>query len=154
MAQGDIHWFGQGLFECLSKQHDLANDVLKLSIVDASITPTITTVLPHFGGAGTTNFASAQVPTGGSSYTGPITLANKTLVQVAGVTKLRADIINAAQDASGFTNGRWGIIFNFTDASKRALGFVDLGGVISLVSAPLAIDWNGVSNDVLTGNPA
>lgn len=152
MAAGDLHWFGQALHDLGNKQHDLSNDVLKLVIVTSATVPTLTTAAPHFGGTGTTNFASTQVATGGTSYTGPITLTSKSWTNVAGVPRLRADIINLAQDASGFTNGAYGIVFNNSDASKRALGYVELGAV-SLVSAPLAIDWNGVSNDMLTLNP-
>lgn len=154
MAAGEIHWFGQALFDCLSKQHDLGADVIKLGIVDATVTPSLTTAAPHWGGTGTTNFAAAQVPVAGTSYTGPVTLTNKSLVNVAGVSKLRADIVNCPQDAAGFTNGRWGILYNFTDVNKRALGFVDLGSTISLVAAPLALDWNGVSNDTLAISPS
>ena len=50
--------------------------------------------------------------------------------------------ITLAQDASGFTNGRWGIVYNNTDANKRAVGFLDLGSDRSLVAGSLTITMN------------
>jgi hypothetical protein len=51
-----------------------------------------------------------------------------------------------AQDASGATNIAWGIIYNNTDANKRAAAFVELStaGAISLQAGPLEIRWNNV----------
>jgi hypothetical protein len=59
-------------------------------------------------------------------------------------------VVSLAQDASGFTNGRWGILYNDTAAGKQALAYVDLGSDRSLVTGPLTIDWNGATNDILT----
>lgn len=152
MATGDIHWFGQALTDLGNKIHDLTNDVLKLGIVTTATVPAITTAAPHWAGTGTTNFATNQVATTGTSYTAPLTLANKSWSNVAGVPKLRADIVTLAQDASGFANGAYGIIYNSTDANKRALGWVELSsaGTASLVAGQVVIDWNGATNDILT----
>jgi hypothetical protein len=55
-------------------------------------------------------------------------------------------------DASGFTTGAYGIIYNDTDTNKRALGFVELssGGTLSLVAGGVTIDWGGAGTDILT----
>jgi hypothetical protein len=55
-------------------------------------------------------------------------------------------------DASGFTTGAYGIIYNDTDANKRALGFVELSsaGTLSLVAGGVTIDWGGAGTDLLT----
>jgi hypothetical protein len=58
--------------------------------------------------------------------------------------------VTIAQDAAGFTNARWGIIYNNTDANKRAIAFIDLGSDRSIVSGSLTLDWSGATNDVLT----
>jgi hypothetical protein len=50
--------------------------------------------------------------------------------------------VTVAQDASGFTNGRWGIIYNNTDANKRAIGYLDLGSDRSIVGGSLTIQMN------------
>ena len=152
MATGTVKWFTQGLHDCGKKIHDLSADALQLGIVTNATVPAVSTAAPHWGGTGTTDFSANEVSTAGTSYTGPITLTTVTWTIVSNVPTLRADIITLAQDASGFTNGAYGIIFNSTDANKRCVGFVEInsGGTASLVSGQLVIDWNGATNDVLT----
>lgn len=152
MATGTVKWFAAGLLQLGSKAHNLASDTLKLGIVTSATVPSLSTAIPHWGGTGTTDFSANQVGTGGTSYTGPQTLGSVTWTLVSNVPTLRASTITLAQDASGFTDGAYGIIYNDTDASKRALGFVEINasGTASLVSGQLVIDWNGASNDILT----
>ena len=110
---------------------------------------------PHFGGTGTTNFSTTQVGIAGG-YTGPITLAGVTWTNVSGVITLRATDVVIAQNASGFANGAYGIIFNSTDANKRALGFVELSaaGTLSIVSGSVTVDFQGLGTDVLRITPS
>jgi hypothetical protein len=153
MATGDVKWFADALVALGKKQFDLSADVLKLGITTNAVVPTIGTAVPHWGGTGTTNAAANQVATTGTSYTGPITLTNVTFADVGRTgPKLRADILTLAQDASGFTNGAYGWIFDNTDANKRCLGYVELSsaGTASLVAGQVQIDWNGATNDILT----
>jgi hypothetical protein len=148
MSVGDIKWFSQALLNMGTKQFDLSNDTIKVGIVTGVTTPSVDTPDPHWNGTGTTNFAANQVATG-AAYTGPISLTNKTWTLLIGGPHLRADIINIAQDASGFTNGAFAILYDDTDTKKRALGYMDLGGALSLVPGPTTIDWNGATNDIL-----
>lgn len=152
MATGSIKWFAAGLEQLGNKLHNLSSDVLRLGIVTTATVPTIGTAIPHWGGTGTTNFATNQVVTTGTQYTGPKTLASVTWAQVANVPTLRATDIAMTQDASGFANGAWGIIYNDTDVNKRALGYLEISatGVASLVSGALTIDWGGAGTDILT----
>lgn len=155
MATGNIHVFGQGLADLNNKLIDWDTDDIRLAICTTAVVPTITTVAPHFGGTGTTNFATTQVATGGTSYTGPIALT-RTQANVAGVQTLRADIVTLPIDAAGFTNGAWGIFYNNSDANKRAFAYIELSatGVLSLVAGQVVIDWSGVNNDLITFTPA
>lgn len=150
MAAGDIKWFAQGLLDLGNKVHNLSSDTLKFGIVTSSTAPSLSTAAPHWGGTGTTDFSSTQTGTGGTSYTGPVTLASVTWTSVSNVPTLRATDISLAQDASGFTTGRYGIIYNHTDTNKRALGFVDFGSDRSLVTGSLTINFGGAGTDVLT----
>ena len=154
MATGDVKWFAQGLLDLGNKIHNLSSDTFMLGIVTSATTPAIGTAAPHWGGTGTTNFATNQVATGGTSYTGPKTLASVSWSIVSNEPTLRATDISMAQDASGFTNGLYGIIFNNTDANKRALGWVDFGTARSLVTGSLLIDWGGAGTDILKLTPA
>lgn len=152
MATGTVKWFAQAILDLGEKIHDLSSDTFKLGIVTTSTVPSLSTAAPHWGGTGTTNFASNQVGTSGTSYTGPKTLASVTWTLVSNVPTLRAANITMAQDASGFTNGGYGIIYNDTDANKRAIGFVELSssGALSLAAGQVVIDWSGANGDVLT----
>ena len=150
MATGDVKWFQQALLDIGNKIHNLGSDALQLGIVTTGTVPAIGTAAPHWGGTGTTNFASSQVGIGGG-YVGPIALATVTWSLVSAVATLRAADVVIPQNASGFANGAWGIIFNNTDANKRALAFVELSaaGSLSIVSGSVTIDWQGAGTDVL-----
>lgn len=152
MATGTVKWFAQALLDLGNKIHDLDGDMIKLGIVTTSVVPSLSTTAPHWGGTGTTNFATSQVAIGGTSYTGPQTLGTVTWSLVSNVPTFRAATITLNQDASGFTNGAYGIIYNDTDLNKRALGFIELSsaGSLSLVSGQVIIDWSGANNDILT----
>ena len=155
MAAGDIKWFRQGLMDLGNKLHDLDGDDWRLGIVTTATVPTVATAAPHWGGTGTTNFATTQVGVGGG-YTGPITLASVTWTNVAGVITLRATDVVVPQNAAGFTNGAYAIIYNNTDANKRAIGYIELNaaGTLSIVSGSFTIDFQGAGTDVLRLTPA
>lgn len=142
MAQGDLIVFDSSLPN-LIKDWDGDSDTWKMGIVDNTTTPTRDTAAPHWGGTGTTNFATNEVGTGGG-YTGPLTLSSFAFTEAAANT-FRLDFADPAtisQNASGFTNGYWAIIFNDTDTNKRALCAIDLGGPISITGGPLVIQFN------------
>lgn len=155
MAAGDVRWFQQAVLDLGNKIHNLSSDALQLGIVTSATVPSMSTAAPHWGGTGTTNFATNQVSTAGG-YTGPIALASVTWSNVSGVLTLRATDIVIPQNASGFTNGAYGIIFNNTDANKRAIAFVELSsaGTLSIVSGSVTIDWQGAGTDVLRLTPS
>lgn len=151
MATGAVKWFAQGLADIMNKIHDFDSDDWRVGIVTTATVPTVATTAPHWGGTGTTNFATTQVATTGTSYTGPVAMTTESLsLSATGVT-WRGDIITLPIDASGFTNGAWGVIYNNTDANKRAVAYVELssGGTLSLVAGQVVIDWNGGTNDIL-----
>jgi len=150
MAVGDIKWFGQGLHDLGSKLHNLSSDALKLGLITSATTPTVATAVPHFGGTGTTNMATNQVAAGTSYTAGGPTLSSVTWTVVSGVPTLRAAAVTVAQDATGFTAARWGIIYNNTNAAKQCLAYVDLGSDRSIQAGSLTLDWSGATDDILT----
>jgi hypothetical protein len=149
MAVGEIKWFGQALTDLGLKIHNLSTDVIKLGLVNSTFTPAVATSDPHFGGTGSTNLATNQVTTGTTYSTGGPTLT-KTWSNVSGVPTFRASIVTVNQDASGFTDARWGIIYNSTDANKRAIAYIDLGSARSIQAGSLTLDWSGATDDILT----
>lgn len=142
MAKGDVTWFDAGLKALGDKEIDLGGGQIKLGLVDDTITPTPTTAVPAWGAGGTTNFAANEVATGGTSYTGPITLGSQSWTDESGVMTFDADDISLSQDDSGFTDARWGILYDDSSTNKLAIAFVDLGGDTSIAGANLDITWN------------
>jgi hypothetical protein len=138
-----MKWFAQGLMDLGNKVHDLDGDDWRMGIVTTATVPAVNTAAPHWGGTGTTNFATNQVGTGGTSYTGPIVLTSEAWALTAtGAAMDWSDTpLSLAQDASGFTNGAYGIIYNNTDGNKRAIGYLEISsaGTASLVSGPITI---------------
>lgn len=155
MATGDVKWFQQALVDLGNKIHNLSSDTLNLGIVTTTTVPTMGTAAPHWGGTGTTNFATTQVGIGGG-YTGPVALAGVSWSNVAGVITLRATDVAVPQNAAGFANGAYAIIYNNTDANKRAIGFIELSsaGTLSIVSGSFSIDFQGAGTDVLRLTPS
>lgn len=149
MARGDIKWFAQALHDLGNKLHDLDTDDIKMGIVTNATVPAVNTTAPHWGGTGTTNFATNEVGTG-TAYTGPITLTESWTLDATGA-KFRLTDVNIAPDAGGgFTTGYWGIFYNNSDANKRALAYVDLGGPVGNTAGAIDFAWNGANNDVLS----
>lgn len=143
MATGTFKWFAQGLQDLGNKIHDLDSDDWRMGIV-TGVTPAVNTTAPHWGGTGTTDYATSQVATGGTSYTGPIVLtAEAWTLNATGAAMDVADI-SLAQDASGFTNGGYGIVYNNTDANKRAIGYLEISAsnAASLVTGAINITMN------------
>jgi hypothetical protein len=143
MAAGDFKWFAQGLHDLGNKIHDLDTDDWRMGIITSSTTPAVNTPVPYWlTGSGTTAMGANQVATGGTSYTAPIALASEAwTLNATGANMDCADIV-LAQDASGFTNGRWGIVYNNTNAAKQCIGYLDLGSDRSLVAGSLTITMN------------
>jgi hypothetical protein len=128
MARGDVHWFTS--FDLKAKSgvsFNLPTDVLKLAIVDNAVVPTASTADPRFGAGGSVDFSAHEVAHA-TAYTGPITLTSTGWTRSGAVNSLAAANPVVAQDAAGFTNGYYGIIYDDTVAGKYALGFGDLGG--------------------------
>lgn len=143
MAAGDITVFSQAKVDLGNKIHNLGSggDTLKLGLITNAVTPTETDAAPHWGGTGTTNFASNQVTPGGNYASGGPALTTQVFNASGANAKFDADDVAILKNASNPTTPRWGIIYNATDANKRAIAFVDLGAVIDLTAFDLSFGW-------------
>lgn len=148
MAAGDVVFFDQFLVDVQEKMHDLETDTIKLGLVTSAVTPSATTADGRWGAGGTTNFSSNQVTPGGNYATGGPAIANNAVTLTGGAAVFDGDDISITQNASNPTNARWGIIYNDTDAGKRAIGYVDLGTDINLSTGNFSVTWNasGISS--------
>ena len=150
MASGDIKWISGGLLAIGKKIHDLSADTLKVGLVTSVVTPAIADTDGRWGAGGSVNYSTNEVTPGGNYSAGGPTLASATWTNVANVPTLRATDVAIAQHASNPTNARWGIIYNSTDASKRALAFIDLGSARDLTAGAFTLDFGGAGTDILT----
>lgn len=142
MAQGDMIVFDSAIVN-IGNDWNMDGDTFNMAIVTNATVPTRDTTAPHYGGTGTTNFATNAVATA-TAWTGPVALSGLSWSEAAANT-FRLDFTDPstiAQDAGGFTDGYWAILYNNTDANKRCLCAIDLGGPISLVSGTLDINFN------------
>jgi hypothetical protein len=148
MAAGDIHMFPDYVYNsALTGQPVLwASDTLKMSISTNATVPSTSTVDPRYGSGGTTNFATTEVTPGGSYSAGGISLTTPTVTISRPNTNLNCTSpISLAANASNPTGAYWGLFYSSTDAGKHCVGYIDLGGPISLVSG-LQINVNGASS--------
>lgn len=150
MAAGDIKWFSGALLALGNKVHNLGSDTFKVGIITSAATPAVADTDPRWGAGGSVNFATNEVTPGGNYSAGGPTLAGVSWSNVSGVPTFRATDPTIAQHASNPTNARWGIVYNDTDASKRAVGYVDFGAVKDLTLGLFTINFGGAGTDVLT----
>lgn len=136
MAQGDVVIFNEALAKMLDGDW-ASTDNFYLAICDNTTTPSATTATPVLG-----DFT--EVGTAGSYTAGGTNLgALSTLVTQTGTTMTFDSATNPtwAQHASNDTDAYWGIIYNFTDAGKDAVAYVDLGGPVDMTAGDLTVTW-------------
>lgn len=144
MARGTIVIFSQAKQDILNGIHNFGTHTFNIGLVTNATVPSAATAAPHWGGIGTTNFLSNQVGVA-AEYTGPEAITG---VSITGTDPYLVDTTfnrTWPQNPSGFTNASWGIIYNATDANKRAIGYIDLtndGGAtpVSLVDGDVRVD--------------
>lgn len=138
MARGTVLMFDEFLLECGKGTHDLSTDTLKLGIVDDTITPAQTQTSPTWS-----DFSANEVSTSGGYPSGGITLTTVTFTLVSGIPTLAADDAGLTMNASGFTDGYWGILYNSSSGSGEAIGAVDMDGPVSEQAGPIDFEWTG-----------
>lgn len=146
MAVGDVVVFNEAL------EHALENwagaDTMKIALLTSAVTPTQADTTPALADY-------TQVSQVGSYTTGGVSLGTfANFVSFSGaVTKFdSATDPNWAQNASGPSTPRWGLIYNDTDANDRAFAYVDLGSTINLANGALTITWNASGIATITNS--
>ena len=144
MAQGTVTMFEEFLGTMGLKLFNLNTDAYHIGIITSSNPPVAADPDPGFHANRTTNFLATEVTPGGLYSTGGSDISN-TYAEAAGVSTFDAANLlpYVAQDGSNATDARWGIIYNFTDAEKRAIGFLDFGSDFDMTTGDLNITWDG-----------
>ncbi|MEK9810554.1 MAG: hypothetical protein VW362_08910 [Candidatus Nanopelagicales bacterium] len=141
MARGDVTVFEEAKAYMLDGDFASTDDI-KVAICDNTTTPTAADAVPSISG-GTTNYT--EVGSAGSYTAGGTSLGSIATVvtEAAGVMTFdSATNPTWTQNASNDTDAYWGIIYNDTDTTNRAIAFVDLGGPVDMTAGPLTITWN------------
>lgn len=147
MARGDITVFQEAMAKMLDGDW-ASTDHFYCAICDNTTTPAADTATPTLGDF--TEVGTAGTYVAGGTDLG--TLAD--LVSQSGGTMTFDSATNPtwAQDASNDSDAYWAIVYNYTDAGKDALLFVDLGGPVDMSAGDLTITWN--ASGLITIAPA
>ena len=137
MARGDFVVFDEAKAKMLDGDW-ASTDHFYCAICDDTATPAADTATPVIG-----DFT--QVGDGGTYVDGGTdlgTLADLVTEAAGTMTFDSATNPTWAQDAGNDADAYWAIIYNYTDAGKDALGFLDLGGPVDMSAGALTITWN------------
>ena len=138
MARGDLVVFNVAMGKMLDGDW-ASSDHFYCAIVTNAVAPAADTATPVLG-----DFT--EVTADGTYDAGGLDLGTLAdLVTVSGSTVTVDSTTNPtwAQDASNGTTAYYAIIYNYTDAGKDALCYVDLGGPVDMTAGDLTITWNG-----------
>jgi hypothetical protein len=143
MARGDFTVFEEFALQLGQGIHNFVSHTIKLAIITNAVTPAAADGTPAWGATSGVDYDGNEVSAAGGYTAGGITVP-VTWTEAGGVATLNDDSgdIALAQNAAGFTNGYWGILFNFSATNRNAIGFLDLGGPVSEVAGPVNINWN------------
>ena len=144
MATGDITIFNQFVDDLANKTHNLKTDTFKLGFITSAVTPAAADTTPMWSVGSGKDYDGNEVVATGNYTAGGITIGNPTFSFVGGAGKWddNGTNISLAQHGSGFTNARWGIIYNDTATNNEAVAFVDFGGDLSEVAGPISMTWH------------
>ena len=144
MAQGTVTMFEEFLGTSGLGEFNLNTDEYRIGIVTNVNPPVANDPDPGWHASRTTNFLATEVTPGGNYATGGTDITN-IFSEAAGVATFDAADQSpyVAQNASNATDARWGILYNNTDADKKAIGFLDFGSVFDMTTGDLNITWDG-----------
>lgn len=138
MARGTATLYNEAQLDAWKGVHVLGTDTLKLVIIDDTVTPAADDATPRYS-----DYSAYEVTNAGGYTTGGITLTTVAFTMTSDVATLTADDILLTIDASGFTDGYWGILINDSATNKEAIGFIDLGGPVSEQAGAVSVEWTG-----------
>ena len=137
MARGDLVVFEEAMAKMLDGDW-ASTDHLYCAICDNTATPAASTATPVIGDF--TEVGAAGTYVAGGTDLGTIA---DLVTEAAGVVKVdSATNPTWAQNASNDTDAYWAVVYNYTDAGKDAVFYVDLGGPVDMTAGPLTVTWN------------
>ena len=138
MARNDWVTFDEFGLDLANGVHDLGSDTFKVGLVDETApVPVVGSAEPEW-----TDFSVNEVS--GTGYSaGGATLSGTSTAEAAGVTTFDdTGNVTWSQNGAGPDNIYWAILYNDSAASKECVGFLDMGGAVSLQDGDVSITWN------------
>ena len=139
MATGDIIVFNEALEKMLDGDW-VSTDDFYCGIIDAGVTPTKAFTTPTWS-----DFSGAEVTAAGTYVADGYDLGALSGLVTFSSNVMTFDSSNNptwAQDGSNASDATWGIVYNWTDAAKDCLAFVELG-TVDMSAGALTITWSG-----------
>jgi len=137
MARNDWVTFEEFSKDLASGVHDLSSDTFKVGLIDNSTPPTAADATPRWA-----DYSGNEVS--GTGYTaGGYALTGSGVSEADGVTTFDdTGNVTWSQNGAGPTDIYWAVLYNDTAAADQAVGFLDMGGPVSLVDGDVTITWN------------
>jgi hypothetical protein len=137
MARGDVVVFEEAMAKMLDGDW-ASTDHFYLAICDNTSAPSASLATPTLGDF-TEVGASGTYVTGGTDLG---TLADL-VTEAAGVVTFDSSVTPSwAQNANNDNDAYWGIVYNYTDAGKDALLYIDLGGPVDMSAGDLTVTFH------------
>jgi hypothetical protein len=145
MARGDLTVFEELAKTVGEKKIDFTNDTFRVALVDNSLTPTASDATPTWSDYSANEVSGTGYAANGAALTG------QTWTEAAGVATFD-DTANVSwsQNASGFTDAYYAILYSDTSSNDDAVCFIDMGGPVSLVDGDISITWGASGIFTLT----
>jgi hypothetical protein len=137
MARGDLLVFDEAKATMIDGDWASTDDFY-LAICDDTVTPAVGDTTPVIGDY-------TQVGSGGTYVANGTNMGALAVLvtEAGGVMKFDSTTNPSwAQDPGNDVDAYWGILYNFTDAGKDCVFFVDLGGPVDMTAGDLTVTWN------------
>ena len=135
MARGDLTLFQEFAANLGAENFIFASDDINVALFTTSRAFAADDASPAYS---STNEVS------GTGYDAAgATLASQTYNEASGVATFDGANITWSQNASGFTGATSALIYDDTNATDMAIGWVDLGSAVSQQDGDVTISWSG-----------
>ena len=139
MARNDWVTFEEFSLDLANGVHDLGSDTFSVRLItNAATEPVAGTATPRWA-----DFSANECTQGGSYTTGGEVLTGTSTAEAAGVTTFDStENPTWSAAASSPEDIYWAVLVNDSAANNECVGFLDMGGPVSMVSGAVTVTWH------------
>jgi hypothetical protein len=139
MARNEWVTFEECSLDTMNGVHDFGSDTFSVRLItDAATEPLAGTATPRWA-----DFSANECTQGGGYTTGGEELTGTATSEAAGVTKFDSDENPVWTKTAGSpTDIYWAVLVNDSATNEECVGFLDMGGPVSMVSGDVTVTWN------------